>query len=327
MMRALLLGTLIAGGLAAPGQAVEPSLDALVRSNDVPYEGMLVINGKTIVRVRHGAGDRRRQEFVAPPRMKGDLFVDNGMTLWHFSPRKQKVEISPTRQWAERVPDRLRLLTRNYQMKILGREKVAGRSAHVVELQPTHAGRPSQRLWLDQVHAVPLRIERRSAGGQLLERSEFSEIAFPETVDPAQFQLELPANAAVTNRVRLLASGRTFADLREPLPFPARLPGFLPAGFEAVDVHLFESKGVKSLHCRLSDGLTTLSLFMTNRVHHPEMEKAREVALAPGRKAQVIEQSGRRMLCWSDERIGYAMIGELPEDELLRVARSSKLAD
>lgn len=326
-MRGLLLGALIAGSLSGPASAAEPSLDALVRASGVPYEGLLVINGQTIVRVRHGAGDRRRQEFVAPPRMKGDLIVDNGMTLWHFSPRTQKVELSPTRQWADRVPDRLRLLSRNYQMKVLGREKVAGRPTHVVELQPTHAGRPSQRLWLDQVHGVPLRVERRSARGQLLERSEFSEIAFPEAMDPAQFQLELPANAAVTTSVRLLASGRTFADLPEPLPFPARLPGFLPAGFEALDVHLFESKGVKSLHCRLSDGLTTLSLFMTDRVHHPELEKAREIDLSPGRKAHLIEQSGRRMLCWSDARNGYAMIGELPEGELLKVARSSKLDD
>jgi sigma-E factor negative regulatory protein RseB len=319
----LVLGSLLAGTLSWPAVAAEPSLEALVQSSNIPYEGLLVINGRTIVRVLHGAGDRRRQEFVAPPRMKGDLIVDNGMTLWHFSPRTQKVELSPTRQWAERVPDRLRLLTRNYRMKLLGSEKVAGRPAYVVDLQSTHPNRPSQRLWLDQTHAVPLRIERRGVGGILLERSEFSEIAFPEAVDSSQFQLALPHNAAVTTSVKVLASGRKLADLREPLPFPARLPDYLPGGFEALDVHLFESKGVKSLHCRLSDGLTTLSLFMTDKAHHPDLADARAVDLAPNRKAHVLEQSGRRMLCWSGDRTGYAMIGELSADELLKVARSS----
>ncbi len=322
-MRPLILGSLLAGTLSWPAWAAAPSLEALVKSGNVPFQGTMIINGQTIVRVVHGPGDRKRQEIVSPLRMKGDLIVDNGRTLWHFSPRTQKVDLSPTRQWGDRVTERLRLLTQNYRMKVLGREKVAGRSAHVVDLQPTHANRGTQRLWLDHVHAVPLRMERRGANGALLERTEFREIEFPEAVDPAHFQLELPHNAAVTTSVRMLASGRTLGDLGDQVPFPVRLPSYLPGGYEALDLHLFESKGVKSVHWRLSDGLTTLSLFMTHKEHHPDLPTARTVDLAPNQKAHLLEHPGRRMLCWTTDRVGYAMVAELPEDELIKVARST----
>ncbi len=322
-MRALVLGALVVGTLGGPAFAVDPSLDALVRSGDVPYRGMLVINGETVVKVVHGTGDRKRQEIMSPGRMHGDLIVDNGKTFWHFSPRTQKVDLSPTRQWGERIADRLRLLTRNYRLKMVGCEMVAGRSANVVELRSSHPDRGSQRLWLDQDHAVPLRSERRNAQGRLVERNEFREISFPGQVDPSQFLLELPANVAITTSVRLLASGRTLADFHDSLPFAARLPAYLPSGFEGMDLHLFESKGVTSLHWRLSDGLATLSLFMTDRDHHPDLPTATAVALAPNREAHLVEQPGRRMLCWTDQRLGYAMVGDLSQSELVKVARST----
>lgn len=326
-MRRLIFGGILVGSLSFPAMAVAPSLEALVSAGNVPYEGTLVINGDTVVRVVHGPGDLKRQEIVAPLRLKGDLIVDNGKTLWHFSPRTQKVDLSPTRQWGERTSERLRLLTQNYRMKVLGRERVAGRAVHIVELQSAHANRGSQRLWLDQVHAVPLRMERRSAKGRLLERNEFREIVFPDRVDPAHFLLELPPNVAVTTSVRFLASGRTLADLRDQLPFSVRLPAYLPGGFEVLDLHLFESKGVKSLHWRLSDGLSTLSLFLTDKAHHPELPASRAIDLAPGRKAHLVEHPGRRTLCWMDARLGYAMVGELAEDELIKVARSTLSGD
>jgi negative regulator of sigma E activity len=196
-----------------------------------------------------------------------------------------------------------------------------------VELQSTHANRGSQRLWLDQDHAVPLRIERRGAHGNLLERTEFSEISFPDGVNPEHFRLELPDNVAVTTSVRLLASGRTVDELGDLIPFPVQLPAYLPRGYELLDVHLFEAKGVKSLHWRLSDGLTTLSLFMTNKDHHPDLRAAREIDLAPKQKAHLLEHPGRKTLCWKDDRLGYAMVGELTEDELVKIARSTVLND
>ena len=324
-MRPLLLGAVMASSLSWPAFAISPSMEALVRSSNVPFQGTLIINGQTVVKVVHGAGDRRRQEILSPLRMKGDLMVDSGKTLWHFSPRTQKVDLSPTRQWGDRVADRLRLLSQNYRMGLVGKEKVAGRTVHVVELLPTHGDRGSQRLWLDQVHAVPLRIERRSARGKLLERSEFREIDFLDQVDPDLFLLELPQNVAVTTSVRLLAAGRTLADLGDQLPFAVKLPAYLPQGFEGMDMQLFESKGVKSLHWRLSDGLTTLSLFMTGKEHQPELPSSRALELAPKQKAHLLEHPGRRTLCWTADRVSYAMIGDLTEPELLKIARSTVL--
>ncbi|MNT95012.1 hypothetical protein D3C72_2368100 [compost metagenome] len=62
---------------------------------------------------------------------------------------------------------------------------------------------------------------------------------------------------------------------------------------------------------------------MTDKEHHPVLPSARAVELAPGQKAHLLEHPGRRTICWADARVGYAMVGELTEAELLKVARST----
>lgn len=324
MRRLSLLLTLALLGLASmPARAAEPGFSALVRSRQLPYIGELVINGRTVVRVTHGVGDRLRQEILSPPGMAGELILDNGRTRWHYSPRTSLVDISPSVVSARQQALSERLMARNFKLIVLKKALIAGRPTTVVEVHPLFAGRDSQRLWLDQATQLPLRVERLSPQGQLRESSEFRRIEVPATPSLSAFEFELPPHAKVSTSVQLVASGRTLGDLKAKTSFPIKMPSYLPQGFEVLDVHLIETKGVRSIHWRLSDGLDMLSLFQTDREHeYPQPRSARALDLKQAR-GYMLEHGAHRMLCWVTEAGAFTLIGDLSLDDLKRIATST----
>ncbi len=326
-MSRLFLATLLATTsplLELPAAFAAPvTFERLVAASQVPYTGELVVNGKTVLRVTHGPGDRRRNEVLAPVGMRGEVIVDNGKTRWHHSPRTSQVDIAPSEMGYKRPIMSARLMERNFKLHVIRQDKVAGRSVTVVDILPRHAGRPSQRLWMDQATGLPLRVERRSPQGTLLGRSEFRSIEFPAKLPADAFEFALPPRARVSSSVQMIATGSTIADLKTPVPFPIKMPSYLPAGFEVVTVHLFENKGVRSVHWRLSDGLDMLSLFQTDRANKAQRPPgAHDVAIANS-QGFIVGQGSHHMLCWDTPNGAFTLVGDLTEAELTRIAAST----
>lgn len=303
--------------------AVEPSFARLVQAGSIPYVGELVVNGRTVLRVTHGAGGRRRQEVVSPPRMAGELVVDNGKTRWHYSPRTRRVDITPSTLGARRPMASERLLSRNFKLAVGAQATVLGRPARIVEIVPLHPGRTRQRLWMDTETGLALRTEHLSPSGLVVDRSEFRSLQLNPVLKPEAFEFTLPRRAKVGSSVQVLATGPTLEDLEVSLPFTPRLPDYLPEGFEVIDVQVFESKGVRNVHWRLSDGLGMLSLFQATRESLPHRpDDAREVTFEGGR-GYVVGHGSHRMLCWEMPHGSYSLVGDLAESELTRIASST----
>lgn len=317
---------LSAWGSARPAHAVNPTptFAQLVKAGQLPYRGELVINGRTVLRVSHGGPGRQRQEVLAPPDMAGELVIDNGHTRWHYSPRTGRVDIAPSSYGLRRSDQNERLLERNFQLRVIRLEAVAGRPATVVELRPRYQARMSQRLWLDTATGIPLRVQRINPQGAVIETNEFRHLVAPTAVAPSDFEFALPARAKVTSSVQMVAMGRSLADLKVPLPFGVRMPGYLPPGFEVMYVQLFETHGVRSIHWRLSDGLDTLSLFQTSRDHEAQRpEGAQDMAL-PNATGYMVGHGWHHMLCWDSSAGSFSLVGDLSPEELKRVAASTK---
>lgn len=308
--------------LAAPAAAEPVTLARLVRARQVPYQGELVVNGKTVIRVSHGTGDRLRHEVLSPPTLVGELIVDNGRTRWHYSPRNQRVDVGPSSASPLSLDASERLLARNFRLVASGSRTIAGRATVLAELVPARSRLPVRRLWLDVATGLPLRTERLDRLGKVSEVSEFRQLRAPATVPPETFEFMVPAQARVTNTVQLVASGRSLAELQGQLPFTARLPGYLPEGFELMDVHLIETRGVQSLHLRLSDGLDILSLFQAGRVHQAmRPEAARSVQI--GRTEGFLTQhGGHPMLCWATPDGAFTLMGDLDQGQLIKIGAS-----
>ncbi|MFY0702205.1 MAG: MucB/RseB C-terminal domain-containing protein, partial [Bermanella sp.] len=67
-----------------------------------------------------------------------------------------------------------RQLSKAYDFRSLGKQRIAGRLVEGVQLVPKDASRHFYQLWLDQETTVPLRTELVSRKGQVLERYQFS---------------------------------------------------------------------------------------------------------------------------------------------------------
>jgi outer membrane lipoprotein-sorting protein len=308
----------------SPPALAQPTFAELARAGQLPYRGELVINGRTIVRVSHGGPGLQRQEVLAPPDLAGELVVDNGQTRWHYSPRTMRVDLAPSSYGLRRPEHNQHLLERNFHLVVIRSEPVAGRPATEIELRPRYAGRNSQRLWIDAATGLPLKVQRLSPRGVVLETSEFRHLEPHATIGRSEFEFALPPRARVTSSVQVLAMGRSLADLHMPVPFPIRMPGYLPAGFDVMDVQIFERGGVRSVHWRLSDGLDMLSLFQTAREHEaPRPAGAQVVTLPHVATGFMVDHGPERMLCWQTGAGSFSLVGDLGPDELERIADST----
>lgn len=326
ILRLLLLGALATTApvaLMPRAEAAPATFSSLVESSQLPYVGELVVNGKTVLRVTHGSGDRRRHEVLAPAGMRGEVIVDNGKTRWHHSPRTSQVDIAPSEQGYRRPDMSERLLERNFRLHVMRKDRVAGRPTTVVDVLPRHAGRPFQRLWMDEETGLPLRVERRTPQGTLISVSEFRTIQVPAKLPPDAFEFALPPRARVTSSVQMIATGSTLAELKTPVPFPVKMPTYLPSGFEVMTVHLFENKGVRSIHWRLSDGLDMLSLFQTDRAHRAPRPPGAHSVTVDDFQGFVVGQGPHRMVCWDTSEGAFSLVGDLSESELTRIAAST----
>lgn len=146
-----------------------------------------------------------------------------------------------------------------YDLSLVRKERVAGRTAIVLAVRPHDSYRYAHRIWLDEETAFPLRTELTSGDGTLLEQLKFAEVSLGA---------EIPAQKLEPS---ISLEGFTW------YPEPARaevvetdtrwLSADLPPGFRAVtatDEKLAGSDDAVT-HILFSDGLASVSVFIARR--------------------------------------------------------------
>lgn len=142
-----------------------------------------------------------------------------------------------------------------YDVRAHGRQRVAGRSASVLLLQPRDTLRFAQRLWADEETGLLLRSEVLGDKGRVLESSAFSDVEIGTAGSTEQLLDGIqPAGYRVEN------SPDTVVDLHaEGWSLGEQLPGFTLMGCLK---RALPGNGQSRLHAVYSDGLTFVSLFI-----------------------------------------------------------------
>ncbi|WP_230086243.1 MucB/RseB C-terminal domain-containing protein [Halomonas sp. 328] len=177
-----------------------------------------------------------------------------------------------------------------YRLRLAGDERVAGRDAQRLDIEPLDAMRYGQRLWLDRDTGLPLKQELLDVEGRVLETFQLTELERPRLYD---------------GRVRLDA-------LREAPPETWR-PGWLPPGYVAQPVVTTSSlHGERVGHRVYSDGLSSLSLFVEPLTdEHPR--------LAPGLHRLGISYAAVHHRELGGRPMQIVALGEVPPRVLLQV--------
>ncbi len=186
----------------------------------------------------------------------------------------------------------------HYRLSQGGEERIAGRAAIRLDIEPLDDMRFGQRLWLDKMTALPLKQILMDTQGRVLETFQITDIEHPQVF-----------------------AGTIAMDSARTPPHDVWHPGWLPPGFVAQPVVTASARQAGVVRHRLfSDGLSSLSMFV-------EPLASERPALAPGLHRLGISYAAVRHLSLNGEPMQVVAMGELPPEVLVRVVEQVSLSD
>ena len=163
----------------------------------------------------------------------------------YFPPRKD------TTQGAGKLPRLVlvpNLIRQNFDLNVLGTEKLLCRDVDKLELRPKLEGASSWNFWIDAQWSTPLAFEQRGFDGQLIRRAEYTtllEKKLPQRRDPPA---PLTVRPGLERKIK------------------AALPSFAPPqGFRAVSLKRGKRGDLQTLELTFSDGLNTFPLILATK--------------------------------------------------------------
>ena len=173
-------------------QVILDRIDRNMASDNRIVESTMIIHGKRTSRTitaRSWSVSNLKSftEYLSPEREKGTKMLKLENQLWIYSPSTDRtIQISGhmLRQSVmgsdlsyEDMMDN-RKLTEVYQAKVAGNERIGERNAVILELtaKVEDVAYHSRKLWVDSERYIPLKEELYAKSGQLLKRTELSDV-------------------------------------------------------------------------------------------------------------------------------------------------------
>ncbi len=321
---AALASLLLAGALHAAAISAAPPPETLLQlavdAPDVAYAGTVTVvayaGGKAHAheaRVSHAPDNRYRWEFLSPNGKVDRVVVSDGASEEvRFAGRRGPLVGNAVRSALKRLePAReVELLLRNYALESSGPETVAGRPAWLLRVTPRAPGKPRQDLWFDRDTGVILQSRRYHPEGTRAVVSRF--IRFDPKAAAPDADYALSSSSALRHDLDPQFLGLEDA-LRDTPPGP-RPPAELTGGFVFESADRFPVRGRTVAHVRWTDGLVSLSLFLTDRPVRPPAA----TAAAPIEPDHLLESEPGpgRVLSWKQGKRYYTLVADLSAGQL-----------
>ncbi len=280
-------------------------------ASNLEYRGVLVhqhggrLETLSIEHGHDGQG-RERERLTSLSGEKREILRD-GDSLLCILPANRRAQAvgdrqpTPLRSFLSADP---RGLLHYYRIRLDGEDRIAGRSAQRLLIEPLDPYRYGLHLYLDKEYGLPLKTEMYNEQGKMISRLMFTEIVF-ESVS-----LEYsPVAEPPPGKVRRQATAEPYARASAGWRFEE-----IPKGFEP-RLHIRRSgkNGSDTVeHFVFSDGLATLSLYIEAPDH-------------PGQRLIGLSRAGAVNAYGHDFGDYHATaVGEVPMATLERVARSPR---
>jgi negative regulator of sigma E activity len=277
----------------------------------------------SIFRVEHRAPDLTRRWYLAPRNLYGDSTISRSDTVYAIDVEHKQIVVTQNEAfgihfgWARN----LGLLIQNYRPVSEPDQTVAGRPVDVIRLVNRYSGATTMRLWTDENTNLMLRREVYASDGSVVLQMHFDSVRFTNDIPVSTFAT--PKGYRIVNGPSRGAATNNPYTVIAKAGFTPRAPHYLPEGFVAVGADLADQKGVHILHLLYSDGLRTVSLFENAKGAAVDASGYRTQRLSVGHlSVQAVDQGATTLLAWSDGRLHYALVGDLGESELEKIAAS-----
>jgi len=150
-------------------------------------------------------------------------------------------------------------LEQYYRFEMGGRDRVAGLTCQVIEVQPRDVYRYGHRLCVEVGRRMLLRSQLTDERGRVIEQVMFTDIAFPEEIDEAELRPDLEQAGFTWSRE---------SEHQQPAPQAGSHQHWkverLPAGFMMTDHswHQLDNHAPGVEHWMYSDGLASVSVYI-----------------------------------------------------------------
>jgi outer membrane lipoprotein-sorting protein len=260
-----------AGGTTVPTPAA--LLDAVLAPASIPYTGQVVAIqwfGKQTkaeeMRVFASPPGRVRREFLLPDGTVDRVSISDGESESVHLIRQNKLVVgNAVRSYDKVLPVELEheVLLSNYTVESSTGDPVAGRTTWCLSLRPRTPGKPWEVLWIDRETHVILRTKRFLPRRPFASESQFISFETKTSLDESTFDVE-DSSSAIESR-NLAPAFLTLDQLNRATGASAGLPDRLAGGFVFESADVFNVGRSIIRHARYTDGLTALSLFLTDR--------------------------------------------------------------
>lgn len=194
-----------------------------------------------------------------------------------------------------------------YAFAEAGADSKLGRSSKVIEIRPRDEFRYGHRLWLDQLTAIPLKIQLLDPAGRTVEQIQFVSMIVPAEISDARLQPDVATDGFTwfeqepERDVRETGSGAPGWEAADP-----------PPGFALREARVRSMPGSDHAveHLVYSDGLASVSLFV-EPVEAGE-EELSGLSRMGAAHAFTLVIDGRQVTA----------VGEVPPNTVERLARS-----
>lgn len=285
--------------------------DMLKRAPNAMYEGIFI----------HQAGNQTQSVEIVHGTYEGAIWerllhldgltrevIRRGEALYCIHPDQsvEQVQQQGSSPFGNKELGSTRQLSKAYDFRSLGKQRIAGRLVEGIQLVPKDASRHFYQLWLDHETTVPLRTELVSRKGQVLERYQFSYFMPKTEFVKARFEPRTKG-VVLTEAETAEVLKTTQQDVLE-----WRL-NWIPVGFEDEAATGYAPK--LSARRIYSDGIVMFSVYVE------QVEKALDEGTA---------QSGPTVLAvqhkqWHGLTHRITVVGEIPAATAQRIAQSVEL--
>ncbi|MBW8189574.1 MucB/RseB C-terminal domain-containing protein [Neiella marina] len=195
------------------------------------------------------------------------------------------------------------ILKRSYQFVLGGRNRVLGRSAQLIRIEPNEADRYAIWVWLDAEHGMLLRADIVSPSGEPLEHIQVVSMQYSETPSAVVQQLaalDLPAPVPLMESQQVSGNGRI-----------RWVTGYLPEGFELIGRDRHRLGVTKDLvdYQLYSDGISSVSVYVGSAAD----EKPGQAGVSKG---------ATHLVTVAKDGVEVAVIGKLPIETITRIVES-----
>jgi peptidoglycan/xylan/chitin deacetylase (PgdA/CDA1 family)/negative regulator of sigma E activity len=272
------------------------------------------------VRVYHEAPDNTRLEYLPAGTQPERIVIISGGTAVEFTPGENEFIRRPAPAVSEEGLNRniLPRIVENYDILFGGSEQVAGRPTRIVDVVGKVPGRPRLRIWIDTETRLILRFERYGPAGVLRETSAFLSIEMNPALSADLFTIVPPPGAQV--QTRRPGARPTLDQIEARVGFVPQLPAYLPSGYQLVGSRVSIIRRMPTATFAFSDGISTLTLFESRGPQGPP-PNGRRVRIGSV-EGTVISRGVATLLHWNSGDLSFTLVGDLPQDELVRVGAS-----